>query len=225
MPLHHATLRQLKVFEAAARHQSFSRAADELHLTQPGVSMQVKELEDHAGLPLFERIGRKMHITEAGRELLARHARNTARAQGRPGCPRRAPGPRSRAPEPGRHQHGQVLRAAIAGAFSRAASGARVPARREQPRGRDRAARRQRGGPGHHGAPAGGACHRRRIVRAASVRDHRGAGSSVGGPAPDRRVETGGGDVSRARARLRHAVGNAAVRRGARTRTSVWAWK
>jgi len=72
MPLHHATLRQLKVFEAAARNLSFSRAADELHLTQPGVSMQVKELEDHAGLPLFERIGRKMHITEAGRELLAR---------------------------------------------------------------------------------------------------------------------------------------------------------
>ena len=72
MPLHHATLRQLKVFEAAARNLSFSRAADELHLTQPGVSMQVKELEDHAGLPLFERIGRTMHVTEAGRELLAR---------------------------------------------------------------------------------------------------------------------------------------------------------
>jgi len=72
MPLHHATLRQLKVFEAAARNLSFSRAADELHLSQPGVSMQVKELEDHAGLPLFERIGRTMHVTEAGRELLAR---------------------------------------------------------------------------------------------------------------------------------------------------------
>jgi DNA-binding transcriptional LysR family regulator len=72
MPLHHATLRQLKVFEAAARNLSFSRAADELHLTQPGVSMQVRELEDHAGLPLFERIGRVMHVTEAGRELLAR---------------------------------------------------------------------------------------------------------------------------------------------------------
>ena len=72
MPLHHATLRQLKVFEAAARNLSFSRAADELHLTQPGVSMQVKELEDHAGLPLFERIGRTMHVTEAGRELLVR---------------------------------------------------------------------------------------------------------------------------------------------------------
>jgi DNA-binding transcriptional LysR family regulator len=72
MPLHHATLRQLKVFEAAARNLSFSRAANELHLTQPGVSMQVRELEDHAGLPLFERIGRAMHVTEAGRELLAR---------------------------------------------------------------------------------------------------------------------------------------------------------
>jgi LysR family transcriptional regulator, low CO2-responsive transcriptional regulator len=70
MPMHHVTLRQLRVFEAAARNQSFSRAASELHLTQPGVSMQVKELEGNAGLPLFERIGRKMHITEAGRELL-----------------------------------------------------------------------------------------------------------------------------------------------------------
>ncbi len=79
MPMHHATLRQLKVFEAAARNQSFSRAAAELHLTQPGVSMQVKELEEHAGLPLFERIGRKMHITDAGRELL-RHTHEILRA-------------------------------------------------------------------------------------------------------------------------------------------------
>jgi DNA-binding transcriptional LysR family regulator len=72
MPLRHVTLRQLTVFEAAARNLSFSRAARELHLTQPGVSMQVRELEDSAGLPLFERIGRRMQITEAGRELLAR---------------------------------------------------------------------------------------------------------------------------------------------------------
>ncbi len=79
MPMHRATLRQLKVFEAAARNQSFSRAAAELHLTQPGVSMQVRELEGHAGLPLFERIGRKMHITEAGRELL-RHTHEILRA-------------------------------------------------------------------------------------------------------------------------------------------------
>jgi LysR family transcriptional regulator, low CO2-responsive transcriptional regulator len=79
MPMHHVTLRQLKVFDAAARNQSFSRAAAELHLTQPGVSMQVKELEGHAGLPLFERIGRKMHITEAGRELL-RHTHEILRA-------------------------------------------------------------------------------------------------------------------------------------------------
>lgn len=66
-----ATLRQLKVFEAVARHLSFSRAADELHLTQPAVSTQVKTLEGHAGLALFEQLGKKVYLTPAGTELLA----------------------------------------------------------------------------------------------------------------------------------------------------------
>ena len=65
-----ATLRQLKVFEAVARHLSFSRAAEELHLTQPAVSTQVKKLEEHAGLPLFEQLGKKIHLTPAGDEML-----------------------------------------------------------------------------------------------------------------------------------------------------------
>lgn len=65
----HLTLRQLKVFEAVARHLSFSRAATELHLSQPAVSMQVKLLEDSVGLPLFEHLGKKTFLTEAGREL------------------------------------------------------------------------------------------------------------------------------------------------------------
>ncbi len=69
MTLRHATLRQLQVFEAVARQLSFSRAAAELNLTQPAVSMQVKLLEDQAGLPLFERIGKKVFLTEAGTEL------------------------------------------------------------------------------------------------------------------------------------------------------------
>ena len=72
MALRNATLRQLKVFEAVARHLSFSRAAQELHLTQPAVSMQVKALEDLAGLPLFEQLRRKTYLTDAGRELLSR---------------------------------------------------------------------------------------------------------------------------------------------------------
>jgi DNA-binding transcriptional LysR family regulator len=79
MSIQHVTLRQLRVFEAAATHRSFSRAAESLHLTQPGVSMHIKELETSAGLPLFERIGRKLHVTEAGQELLAR-AREILRA-------------------------------------------------------------------------------------------------------------------------------------------------
>ena len=65
-----ATLRQLKVFEAVARNLSFSRAAEELHLTQPAVSTQVKKLSDHAGLALFEQLGKKIHLTPAGVEML-----------------------------------------------------------------------------------------------------------------------------------------------------------
>lgn len=65
-----ATLRQLKVFETVARHASFSRAAEELHLTQPAISTQVKTLESHVGLPLFEQLGKKIYLTPAGTELL-----------------------------------------------------------------------------------------------------------------------------------------------------------
>ncbi|GAB2605367.1 LysR family transcriptional regulator [Ramlibacter solisilvae] len=66
----HATLRQLKVFESVARHLSFSRAAEELHLTQPAVSTQIGKLEDHAGNALFEQFGKKVYLTAAGAELL-----------------------------------------------------------------------------------------------------------------------------------------------------------
>ncbi len=66
----HATLRQLKVFEAVARLSSYSRAAEELHLTQPAVSTQIRKLEGHAGLPLFEQLGKKIFLTAAGSELL-----------------------------------------------------------------------------------------------------------------------------------------------------------
>ena len=72
------TFRQLKVFEAVARHLSFSRAAEELHLTQPAVSMQVRSLEQDAGLPLTEQVGKKIFLTDAGAQL-ARHARVIAR--------------------------------------------------------------------------------------------------------------------------------------------------
>ncbi len=63
------TLRQLKVFERVARRLSFTRAAEELFLTQPAVSMQIKQFEDAIGLPLFERLGKKIYLTRAGEEL------------------------------------------------------------------------------------------------------------------------------------------------------------
>ena len=65
-----ATLRQLKVFEAVARLLSFSRAAEELFLSQPAVSIQVRKLEEHAGNALFEQFGKKIYLTPAGTELL-----------------------------------------------------------------------------------------------------------------------------------------------------------
>jgi DNA-binding transcriptional LysR family regulator len=65
----HFTLRQLQVFEKVANHLNYSRAAEELYLSQPAVSMQIKQLEGHIGLPLFEKMGKKIFLTEAGREL------------------------------------------------------------------------------------------------------------------------------------------------------------
>lgn len=63
------TFRQLKVFEAVARHLSYTQAAKELYLTQPAVSMQVKQLEENTGLPLLEQMGKKIYLTEAGNEM------------------------------------------------------------------------------------------------------------------------------------------------------------
>jgi len=70
MSLRHTSLRRLRVFEAVARLRSFSRAAAELHLTQPAVSMQVRQLEAEAGLPLVEHMRRRVDVTPAGRELV-----------------------------------------------------------------------------------------------------------------------------------------------------------
>ena len=69
--LDRVTLRQLRIFAAAARHLHFGRAAEELNLTQPAVSIQLKELELEVGMPLFERMGRRTHLTSAGAELWA----------------------------------------------------------------------------------------------------------------------------------------------------------
>ncbi|OIR15463.1 HTH-type transcriptional activator CmpR [mine drainage metagenome] len=65
-----ATLRQLKVFESVARNLSYTRAAEELYLTQPTVSIQIKQLTDIVGLPLLEQIGKRIYLTDSGRELL-----------------------------------------------------------------------------------------------------------------------------------------------------------
>jgi len=63
-------LHQLKIFGTVADHLSFTRAAEQLHLSQSSVSLQVKQLERSLGLELFEQIGKKIYLTEPGRVLL-----------------------------------------------------------------------------------------------------------------------------------------------------------
>ena len=65
----HLTLQQLKLFESVSRLSSYTRAAEELFLTQPAVSIQIKRLETQAGLPLFEKVGKKIFPTAAGKAM------------------------------------------------------------------------------------------------------------------------------------------------------------
>jgi DNA-binding transcriptional LysR family regulator len=69
MNLRHITLHQLRIFQSLAQNMSYTRAAEELHLTQPAVSIQVKRLEEGVGLPLIEQIGKRLYLTDAGKEL------------------------------------------------------------------------------------------------------------------------------------------------------------
>src|SRR6266849_6977102 len=62
-------LHQLTTFQFVAKHSSYVRAAEELHFSQPAVSAQIRHLEESLGIKLFDQIGRKTHLTQAGEEL------------------------------------------------------------------------------------------------------------------------------------------------------------
>lgn len=72
--MRNATIRQLQIFSVAATHLSFARAAEQLHLTHAAISLQIKQLEDVSGSQLFDRIGKKVFLTQSG-EILLDHAR------------------------------------------------------------------------------------------------------------------------------------------------------
>ncbi len=69
------TIRQLQIFIAVSRAGSYTQAAKKIHLTQPAVSMQIRQLEHQLEIPLFEQLGKKIYLTEAGKEIY-QHARN-----------------------------------------------------------------------------------------------------------------------------------------------------
>ena len=64
------TFRQLQVFRAVCTHLSYSRAAEEMALTQPAVSLQIRQLDELIGQPLFDYVGKKLYLTAAAEELL-----------------------------------------------------------------------------------------------------------------------------------------------------------
>ena len=65
----HLTIRQIEVFNAVARLKNYTRAAEELHMSQPAVYMQIKQLESSVGLPLFEQMGKTIYLTDAGKHM------------------------------------------------------------------------------------------------------------------------------------------------------------
>ena len=71
MDLRHISLHQLRLFLSLGKHLSFTRAAQELHLTQPAVSIQIKRLEESVGIPLVEKMGKKIFLTSAGKEFFS----------------------------------------------------------------------------------------------------------------------------------------------------------
>lgn len=71
MSIHHATLNQLKIFDALARHMSVARTAEALHLTPPAISIQTKKLSEAVDEPLLEHVGKQLYLTEAGKVVAA----------------------------------------------------------------------------------------------------------------------------------------------------------
>ena len=208
------TLRQLKVFHTVAHHLSFSRAAEELHLTQPAVSAQVKELESHAGLALFERVGKKTFLTDRRcRAAGALPCDPAAAARGRRGAGA-AEGRFRRAAQRRGDQRRRLFLSAAARGVHAAPSRGRDQPHRAQPRGTSAPARREPDRPGGDGASAGGHRRRARGVRAARVRDRRGAGASARRAAAHPARAHPARALHRARARLGHVdVDGRGVRR------------
>ena len=65
----HYTLHQLKIFLQIHKHKSITRAAEEMHLTQPAISIQLKKLQDQFEIPLTEVIGRQLYVTDFGERI------------------------------------------------------------------------------------------------------------------------------------------------------------
>ena len=205
------TVKQLRLLTAAARGGSFAAAAEACNVTPPAVTMQMRQLEADVGLPLFERDGRGLRLTAAGREILSAAEKvdaalaDCAAGTGGPEIARRrAGGGRGRL-------HRQIFRAADAGRLRARASRHRYRAGHRQPRGHDRRLPRRPPRRRGDGPPARGRRGRKRADRRSPAGHHRAARASACREARARAARDRPRDAADARARLGHPPAGRAV--------------
>ena len=201
------TIRQLQIFAAAAGHLSFARTSEQLHLTQAAVSLQIKQLEEHAGIALFERRGRKLHLTEAG-EHLVRYAQQILDAlKDADAAISALKGLRGGRISVGVVSTAKYFAPALLARFQQRHPGRERHAVGEQPRSHRPRARAQRDRRRDHGHAAAADRNQGGALRRPSAGDHRAAGAPAraarGGSRSRRSPSNTSSCASRARARAR----------------------
>ena len=171
--MRNVTLRQMRVFAAVARYGSFTRAARELHLTQPAVSQQIKLLEAGSGAAALRahRAHDSRHGGGTGAAAVCDAGDGPAARGGRDA--RGHAGPEARRVEAWRSEHREILRAIAPVSVCAGVSGRDDPILGRQSRGGHQVARGERNRSRDHGTTAARACDGRRAVCEAPARDHR----------------------------------------------------
>ncbi len=161
-----ATLRQLRVFASVAKHLSFIRAAEELKLTAPAVSMQIKELEVEVGLPLFDRTSRQVSLTMVGEYVLAHTRRVLSAMRDAEDLVARFRGLQTGPLDVGMVSTAKYFLPRLLAQFREEHPGIEI--RLQVANNREQIVTLDAGGryrAGHHGQAAGGLCHARRTLR------------------------------------------------------------
>ena len=223
--LRELTIRQLRALAAVHKHRSVTAAAKQLHLTQPAVTLQLRNLQALAGLPLIQRTSDGMLLTDAGREVLALSERIEAAIAILRYVARYDRRKDRRAHFDRRRQHRQIFRAVRDLRIFQAVSEHRCHALDRKPAGNRHRAARLRSGHRHHGPAAGRYSHGRPSDRRSSACHHCADGPSPGAKAPAGAGRPCQRNLPDARTRIRHARPDGAIVRTGQHAARKSAWR